>query len=176
MPHTFTADDVRAKLTAERESDEPDAVLAVLKAHDGKQLTKRLLAKLPGGEARWLIRQVASMTSLEDRDYLRSQGNRGIHLLVAYRLTGVVIDAAWVAEHNPAYFGARVERNARRAACAENQAICQRMADVLNAYARAKAALEDAGQALDGLTQHGEPFSPDQYDWQRLCGAYEERR
>jgi hypothetical protein len=170
----FTADDVRAKLVADRESDEPDAILAVLKAHDGKQLTKRLLAKLPGGEARWLIRQVAGMTKLEDRHYLHSGGGRGISLLVAYQLTSVVIDAAWVEEHNAAYFAARVERNAMRAVCVCNPAICQRMADTLTAYAAAKAALDDARQALDGLTEYGQPFSPDQYDWQRLCGAYEE--
>jgi hypothetical protein len=170
----FTADDVRARLLAERESDEPDAVLAVLKAHDGKPLTKRLLAKLPGGDARWLIRQVAGMTVLEDRDYLHSQGKRGIHLLMAYQLTGVTIDAAWVEEHNAGYFAARRERNAKRAACAADAALCQRMADTLNAYARAKAALDAAKQALDGLTEYGEPFSPDQYGWQRLCGADDE--
>ena len=176
MPHTFTADDVRAKLLAERESDEPDAVLAVLKAHDGKQLTKRLLSKLPGGNVRWLIRQVAGMTNLEDRDYLRSQGNRGIHLLVAYQITSVVIDAAWVEEHNAGYFAARRERNRMREAAAASPEACQHFADTLAAFARAKETLDAARADLDRLTGYGSPFSPDQYDWQRLCGALEERR
>ena len=173
MTKTFTIDDVRAKLATERESDEPDAVLAVLKAHDGKQLTKRLLAKLPGGEARWLIRQVASMTCLDDRDYLHSQGSKGIHLLVAYQLTRVVIDASWVEEHNAGYFGARRERNRLREAAAASPEACQHFADTLTAYARAKESLDAAKADLDRLTDHGSPFSPDQYDWQRLCGAYE---
>jgi len=173
---SFTADDVRAKLLAERESDEPDAVLAVLKAHDGKQLTKRLLAKLPGGEARWLIRQVAGMTSLEDRDYLHSSGNRGIHLLVAYQLTSVVIDAAWVEEHNAGYFAARRERNRLREAAAASPEACQHFADTLTAFARSKEALDAARADLDRLTGYGSPFSPDQYGWQQLCGAYEEPR
>jgi len=173
MNLTFTADAVRAKLLAARESDEPDAVLAVLKAHDGKQLTKRLLAKLPGGEARWLIRQVAGMTSLEDRDYLHSQGNRGTRLLVAYQLTSVVVDAAWVEEKNAAYFAARRERNRLREAAAASPEACQHFAGTLAAYARAKEALDAAKADLDRLTGYGSPFSPDQYDWQRLCGAYE---
>jgi len=172
----FTTNDVRAKLSAEMESDEPDAVLSVLKAHDGKQLTKRLLAKLPGGEARWLIHQVAGMTKLTERDYLRSEGRRGTSLLLAYRVSSVTVDSAWVEDANAAYFAARRERNRLRSVCAAEAALCQQMADALTAYAAAKAALDEAKRGLYLLTEYGEPFSPDQYDWQRLCGAYEEER
>lgn len=171
----FTTETVVALLRAHRESDEPDAVLAVLKEHDGKPLTKRLLSKLPGGEARWLIRQVAGMTSLEDRDYLHSQGNRGVHLLMAYQLTSVRIEAAWVEEHNAGYFAARRSRNSMRDAAAKDTQLCAGMAEALNAYAAAKAQLDRAKENLDGLTEHGASFSPDQYEWERLCGAREER-
>lgn len=172
----MTADSVRTLLQGHLESEEPDAVLAVLKAHDGKPLTKRLLAKLPGGEERWVIHQVAGMTSLEDRDYRRSQGNRGIHLLMAYQLTSVRIDAAWVEQNNAAYFAGRRARNALRAAAMARPQVCAGMAEALNDYATAKARLDAAKAALDDLTEHGATFSPDQYDWERLCGAREESR
>ena len=172
-----TVESVSAELKRNRESEEPDAILAILKAHDGKQLTKRLLAKLPGGEDRWLIRQIASMTSLEDRDYLHSQGNRGIHLLVAYQLTNVRIDAAWVEEHNAAYFVGRRERNASRLALLNSSpALRQSMADALNGYAAAKAQLDAAKRQLDGLTGYGKPFAADEFTWERLCGAREESK
>ena len=171
----FTAATVRDFLLAHKESEEPEAVLAVLNAHDGKPLTKRLLAKLPGGEERWLIRQVANMTSLEDRDYLRSQGNAGFHFLMAYQLTNVRVDATWVEEHNAAYFGARRKRNEWRDAAQTSEGHCRAMASALAGYAAAKAQLDAAKAALDDLTEHGSPFSPDQYDWERLCGAREER-
>jgi len=177
---------VRDFVLAHRESDEPDAVLAILKAHDGKQLTKRLLAKLPGdtnlsgkpnsGEDRWRIRQVASMTSLEDRAYWSTQGNGGIHLLIAYQLTNVMIDAAWIEEHNPAYFKGRRERNASRDKIVNSSSMLALMADTLNAYAAAKAKLDEARNQLEALTGYGKPFAADQYDWERLCGAREDKK
>jgi hypothetical protein len=172
----FTREYVQNKLAAEMESDEPDTVLAVLKAHDGKPITKRLLAKLPGGEERWRLRQTAGMTNLEDRDYLHSQGNRGLSFLMAYALTSVRIDAAWVEKHNPAYFDGRRERNRMRTAAIGSPEACRHFADTLTAYARAKAKLDQAAADLERLTGFGSPFSPDQYDWERVCGAREERK
>jgi hypothetical protein len=170
-----TLETVRALLVSHYESNEPDEVLAVLKAHDGKQLTKRLLAKLPGGEERWLIRQVASMTSLEDRDYLQSQGNRGIHLLIAYQTKNIMIDAEWIEKYNPAYFEGRRERNQKREAVVGDPVLLQSMADALNGYSTAKAKLEESAKRLDALTGYGGSFSPDSFDWERLCGAREEK-
>ena len=183
MPPTYqlsystaiTASDVQATLQAHRESEEPEVVLAVLRAEDGKPLTKRLLPKLPGGEERWLIRQVAGMTCLEDRDYLHSQGKEGFHFLLAYQLKNVKIDAAWVEEHNAAYFGARRARNERRDAAARDPALCAGMADAMNAYAAAKVALTDAKARLDEFTDLDAEFAPDRYDWERLCGARDEK-
>lgn len=107
----ITAADIQAKLEQEWESDRPDVVLDVLRRHEGKQLTKRLLAKLPGGEAEWFIRHVAGMTCLEDRAYtFNREGNAGISLLMAYRTTNVEIDTKFIVEYNTGYFSARVAR------------------------------------------------------------------
>ena len=176
MTHTIAT--VRAFLQTQRESDEPDEVLAILKQHDGKQLTKRLLAKLPGGEERWKLSQFATVTRLETRDYGRIDGNAGIHLLIAYQTTNVTIDAAWIEEHNPTYFKGRRERNALR----DKQlnigggSVAQLMADRLNAYEDAKEKLDAAKADLDSLIKYGLPYSPDQCDWERLCGAREEKK
>ena len=172
MRHTIKT--VRDFLLSQRESDEPDEVLAVLKVHDGKQLTKRLLAKLPGGEERWRLSQFATMTHLETRDYGRSGGNTGIHLLLAYALKNVMIDAAWIEEHNPAYFKGRRERNAQRDRAAAGGSVLALMVDRLNGYASAKVKLDEAKKQLDALTDTS--FAADSYDWERLCGAREEKR
>ncbi len=173
----FNIDDVRALLMKERESDEPDAILEVLKAHAGKRYTVHLLRKLPGGEERWGYRHVAGMTHLEERDYLRSSGNRGISLLVSYDTSGPhVVDAAWVEEKNPANYKGRRERNAQRDEALKNPALLERMCVALNSYARVQKALDDAKEVLDGLTGYGMPFSADGYDWERMCGAREERK
>ena len=174
MTHTIAT--VRAFLQTQRESDEPDEVLAILKQHDGKQLTKRLLAKLPGGEERWKLSQFATVTRLETRDYGRIDGNAGIHLLIAYQTTNVTIDAAWIEEHNPAYFKGRRERNASRDAAAGNPDLLSCMANRLNAYAEAKSELDEAKLHLDAATSYGQPFSADQYDWERLCEVREEKK
>ena len=171
MTHTIAT--VRAFLQTQRESDEPDEVLAILKQHDGKQLTKRLLAKLPGGEERWKLSQFATKTHtthLESRDYGR--------MLIAYQTTNVTIDAAWIEEHNPAYFKGRRERNALRDKHLNigGGSVAQLMADRLNAYEDAKEKLDAAKADLDSLIEYGKPFSPDQYDWERLCGAREEKK
>ncbi len=172
---THTIESVRNFLLSQRESDEPDAVLDILKSQDGKQLTKRLLSKLPGGEERWRLSQFASMTHLETRDYSRSGGNTGIHLLIAYQLTNVTIDAAWIEEHNPAYFAGRRARNASRDAVMADPDVLRDMANTLNAVAMAKTQFEAAKANLDALTTHGALFAADSYDWERLCGAREEK-
>jgi hypothetical protein len=170
MGDRITAEDVKKTLDSSRESDEPDAILAVLKAEAGKQLTKRLLAKLPGGDARWLIRQVAGMTYLEDRDYLHSSGNHGLSFLVAYALKSITIDPAFVEARNPSYFGARVERNAKRARATDSQALCERMASAINAVRRARAELEAAEAEMEKLTRYGAEFSADSLTWEKLGG------
>jgi hypothetical protein len=177
MAKTFTIDDVRAMLLKEKESDEPDAILEILKANEGKKFNVFLLRKLPGGEERWAYDPIAGMTHIKDREYRNERGNGGISLLLSYSMSGPgVVNAAWVEEHNPAFFKGRRERNAKRAACLVDADMCQKMADALTAYAKLHEALGNAKGALDALTGYEQPFSPDSYDWERLCGAREERK
>jgi hypothetical protein len=168
---THTIQSVRAFVQSQRESDEPDEVLAVLKANDGKQLTKRILDKLPGGAPRWRLSRNAGMTHLETWDYVRSGGKTGMHFLMAYAEESVVIDAAWVEEHNPAYFKGRRERNASRDEVLQNnglgQLTVQRMVNTLNAYEDAKAKLDAAKETMDNMSG----FDADRYDWEKLAGA-----
>ena len=181
MIHTIAT--VRATLESRIESDEPDEVLAILKKDDGKQLTKRILETLPSvgfgaslvsaSGQRWRLSQHAGMIHLETWDYARSGGSTGIHLLMAYAEKSVTIDAAWVEEHNPAYFKGRRERNAARRAALGNHEALTSMALALNKSETAKAILETAKSVLDECTQGG--FAPDSYEWERLCGAREER-
>lgn len=173
---THTVSSVLAFLESQLESNEPDAVLAVLVERNGKPLTKRLLAKLPGGEAEWRLSQTAGMFHLETRNYGRSDGNTGIHLLIAYQITNVMIDAAWIEEHNPAYFEGRRNRNALRDATMGDPVLLQSMADALNSYEAAKAKLDEAAVRLEALTGYGKAFSPDSCDWEKICGAREEKR
>jgi hypothetical protein len=170
---THTVSSVLAFLESQLESNGPDAVLAVLVERNGKPLTKRLLAKLPGGEERWLINDHAGMTHLVERGYLRSNGNRGMSLLMAYDVKNITIDSTWVEEHNPAYFKGRRERNAERNFALRNPSMAALMAERLNAYADAKVKLDEAKAALDEHIDH--VFSADRYEWERMCGAREER-
>jgi hypothetical protein len=173
MVKRITAEDVRAFILAKRESEEPDAILEILRANNGKKYTVHLLRKLPGGEERWRYSGIAGMSHLEERK--RDDG--AISFLTSYDRSGPhVIDAAWVEEHNPAWYLGRRERNAKRDATLADPEALDRMAFALNAYVDAKAALDEAKRNLDKLTGYGEPFSPDQYDFERLCGAREERK
>ena len=176
-----TVESVSAELKRNRESEEPDAILEALKPHNGKRFTVHVLRKLPGGEERWRWDPSYGMVHLEDRDhglneqYRRVKGGNPLRQLVAYANSGPdVVDAAWIEEHNGAYFAGRRERNASRDAQLGNPDALRSMADALNAYEAAKVQLDLAKWKLDKLTEHGESFAADRYDWERLCGAREE--
>jgi len=156
-------------------SELPDGVLEVFRREHGKQLTKRILAKLPGGDATWRISQIANMTSLETWDYTRSQGRQGIHLLVAYATKNVAIDAAFLELRNPAYYGARRERNAERTAVLANEGALKDLADRINAVREAREKLAAAEASLAELSCHGKAFGADQYAIEALAGMREER-
>ena len=165
---TITTETVRETLKARMESEVPEAVLEVLKAENGKLLTKRLLAKLPGGEAEWRIRAEAGMAHLETWTYCRSGGKTGICLLLDYCMKNVIIHAAWVEEHNAAYFAARRVRNTEREAALRNQLACGLLAEKLNRVAKAREELAKAEVELHELTGYGKAFGPDQYTWEAL--------
>lgn len=173
-----TPTQVLETLAANRESEEPDAILAVLKAHDGKQLTVRLLDKLPGGSERWHISKSAGMTHLTEWRYTRTGGREGMSFLMAYSTTSVVIDAAWVEEHATCYFSARRERNAKRDRVLtgpDRDTIADVMSTRINAVLTARMRLEHALQELGEWTGYDKLLSPDQYVWEALAGAKKDR-
>ncbi len=187
----FTAAIVRELVLSRLESEEPDAILAIFRADNGKPFTKRILAKLLGGEARWRIEQIANMTHVAEREAtlpqealveeaLRAVGRRPreamrMSLLVAHRVTGITIDADALVTLNPSYFAGRIERNAKRRAAAADVALCTALAVALNRYVAARAECDAAEATIKGLTGYGEPFSPDQYEIERDCGMREEK-
>jgi hypothetical protein len=128
------------------EPDEPQtSALAFLKSIDGKRINKTHLAKLnaqvPGYEFR--LRYVANMTNLEWGGYGRANNpDPGGSLLLAYTTVSVVVDAAWVEEHNTAYFSAAVERNKARQQTLAQPAKCQALDQAIADYLRAKEALK----------------------------------
>lgn len=191
MKFTFTAARVREIVLSRLESEEPDAILAVFRKENGKPFTKRLLAKLPGGEARWRTETIANMTHVAERDetpreplveeaYIKLAGRppaerMRMRLLVAHRVSGIVIDADALVTLNPSHFEGRIERNGKRRAAAADEALCGKLADALNRYVAARAACAAAEAAVKGFIGYGEPFSPDQYEIERDCGMREEK-
>jgi hypothetical protein len=165
MSKVITAEDVRSLVASHWEDDTPDKILAVFQANEGKRWSKRILAKLPGGEAEWSIRQVAGMTNIVDRDYYRYEGRQGYSFLVHYDSDEgrEYISAQRLQDRNTCYFSARRERNALRLEAKNAAVLCARVAITLNAVASARRALAAAEKAFDELTGYGEPFSPDRH-------------
>ena len=177
-----TAQQVSELLLERTELDMPETVLAVLHAHEGKKLTKSLLAKLPMGEEQWAIRKIARMTYLESRPYAQSHGNKGVNeggmsLLMAYGDVNVAVDTIFVTKHNPAYFDARKARNLRRMESRNDANALERMALVLNMARSAKRMMETARAEFEKLTEvHEGPFYPDAYELERLGGMRDDEK
>jgi len=187
----FTAAIVRELVLSRLESEEPDAILAIFRAQDGKPFTKRILAKLPGGEARWHIDTIANMTHVSEREVQareplveeahRAVGRRPLErmrtrLLVAHRVSGITIDAEALFKLNASYFEGRIARNAKRRAAATDEALCGKLADALNRYVAARAECDAAERTIRSFIGYGEPFSPDDYEIERDCGMREEKK
>jgi hypothetical protein len=124
------------------------------------------------------IRHVANMTNLETEDYRRSDGNKGISLLVCYGTVNVKIDPTFLEERNAAYFSARKERNAKRHAVLDdpNPLTLREMAQTVENIRTAQRALAQAMDAYESLAGYGEPFSPDEYEIRKLFETKEGNR
>lgn len=164
---------VKAVLESQMESDEPDAILEILKKQEGKQITKRTLALLPGGAERWFIRDNIGMLHLEDREYRCHNGGKGISLLIAHHTKNVMIDTAKIVERNTAYFKGRIERNAKRRAALADGSLLGRFADAMTLVLDAVQQLEEETKNLQMFIGYGARMSPDQYEWERLAGIRE---
>ena len=133
-------------IQANMEPAEPAAaILAFLKANDGKRLTKvhrdKLREQLGTNELH--LNYTAGMTHIEWGTYTeRREGTGGGSLLVSYATKNVVIDAAWVEENNAAYFAARVKRNEKRQAMLDDTDLLDRIQQAIDAYNKAKADLD----------------------------------
>jgi hypothetical protein len=162
---------VQDLVASKMESDLPDEVMKTLRQYDGKQLTKRILPKLPGGEAEWTIRQIANMTNLENKAYRLGHGNdpQGVCLLIAYRTKNITIICSDIEKLNPAYFDARKARNAKRLEVIGDHDRCGEMAAILNDFEKARVLLEAAGERLEHYTDFYGPFHPDRYTFKSIA-------
>jgi len=166
--HTFNS--VSELIRENWESEEPDKILQALRPMDGKQVTTRILDKLPGGKERWRLRRQYGMTHLEENSYWRTDGNHGISLLMAHTEASFPLNVNELEQKNAAYFSGRRERNHKRMEASHTRELLEKMADAMNKIERAKAALQAGMAEFDALTAYGEPFSQDQYELERACG------
>lgn len=178
MTHTYNT---VAELLQERwESDFPDKVIEALRPLNGKPVTKRLLAKLPGGAENWRFTHVAGMTYLENRAYWMSQeeqwGKGAIRLLLDWRTDAFPLDVNAVIERNPTHFKGRYERNHARMEAKHDRKILERMAAVMNKAERARQTLADAKAEFEEIAGYGKPFNPDYYELERACGLREKEK
>lgn len=168
-----TAKLVAALVQARMESDVADDILAVLKLHEGKSLTVRILPLLPDGAERWRITHTSGMTKIEEREYTRSQGSRGTSLLMSHSVKNVTIDTSFVVAHNPADFAGRLERNKSRRAALNNHGMQYALAMAMNAVRDARGALAQAEADMQRLTigPEGEDgaFSADRFMFEQLA-------
>ena len=154
------------------ESDFADKVADALRPFDGKMVTTRMLAKLPGGADAWRLRRQYGMTHLEttkyDGGYLNGDG---LSILLYHSEQSQPLDLRKVMEdHNPAYWDARRKRNHARMELINTREALQALADAMNAAEQAAARLEQAAAQIDRLTDYDELGSPDRYDIMRACG------
>jgi len=166
-----TAESVRAHLESQLENEAlPDAVLEVFRREAGKPFTKRILAKLPGGEDAWRISQVANMTSIATADYIRTQGNEGHSFLVAYAIKNIEIDPAFLEESNARHYSARIARNAKRREAMASLELRDKLARALNEVSVAFLELERTKREVESLTEYGGPFESFRFSWEKVAG------
>lgn len=163
---------VKDVIAAGTEPLEPQtAILAFLRANEGKRVDKRFFEKLnaavPGHNIR--LHQIASMSHIEWDGYggrggpwagPRPELPAGGSLLIAYQLKNLTVDVAFVEKHNPGYFGAAVARNEKRAAMLANDAACRELEATIRQFIEARDKLRAAFE-YDG------PFYEARYDIER---------
>lgn len=147
----MTVESLRNLIEGAIEPAEPAAsILAYLKEHDGKQLTKRDEPKLQKIDGTIRIRKQYGMTQIE------WGGTNGGSLTIAWTEAAPTIDAKLVEEKNTAYFSAREERNAARAKALQSPELLERCSKALNAKLAAEAELAQ-------LFSYGEPLYTDEF-------------
>jgi hypothetical protein len=131
------------------DSHVPDTILAALKEWDGKKINTthvNILRERLGDDTIRLDKQ-HGMTNLEWGGYSRSGGNEGGSLLIAYSVTHVTINAAWVEEKNGPYFKGLQERNRCRRDMMQATGYLRQLDDAITVC-------RNAQKALDELLEH----------------------
>jgi hypothetical protein len=167
---THTMHTVRELLQAEWESDLPDKVIEALRPQDGKNVTTRLLDKLPGGKEVWHLRREYGMTHIVNEAYRRGDYRNGVSLLLYHSEASLSLDLKHVQEKNPAYFSARLERNHARMEAMNTRETLEAIAAAMNAAEVAIAQLLEANARVEALTEYGTTLHPDRYDILKACG------
>lgn len=144
-----------------------DTILRVLQENDGKRFDKRLVEKIkeavklvcPTLYVRESNNLVTQIVWGETVGFCRGSQPRRFTLLIAYKTKSVHIDAAWVKEHNPAYFVARDERNrCRKSDVLHYRGTMALCANKINAFNAAHKELKEIFRVMeyDGFTDmHG---------------------
>ena len=168
----ITAEQVRAFVAAQFEDTEPhETIMGLIRAEEGKKITKRFLAKLPGGADGWYLNIDKFSARLESRSYLHTHGREG----VSYSLVGsvwgkpkdaIVFSATLFEKENPSYFKGRWERNAERLKIMNDLNACARIAQRLNRLASAHEELGASEEAFASETLE----CPDRREMRTLAG------
>lgn len=148
------ADLIRSRMEA---SEPQDTILAFLRTIDGKKINKRHVEKLREqiGDNEIRLSHRFGMTSLQWGGYHRTGGN----ILLAHSEKNVVVDIAYVLEHNAAYYSAKDERNEKRQQALSQPEKCAELDDAIANFRAAEAKLK----ALMGQ----DIFQPDDYRIQK---------
>jgi len=153
MTMTSTREELQSAVEREQlRFDMASAVLALLRKHEGKKLTKRLLPAISEitGEDTWYS-NAYGLQALETRSYRSSDGNGGMRFFLGHGEGCWVISGEVFEEKNRCYLAAAAERiNKNSALLASDwpERVDQAAADV-------KAA-QDAYRALAGMGSSSE--------------------
>jgi len=175
----WTRNDISELIFEGTETETPDRVLEALEGLHGKQITTRILAKLPGGKAHWRLRRQYGMTHLENEPYWSNRmevrnapyKHGGVTILLGHFETAEPLDVTAIEGLNPSYYEGRRARNHKRMEARNDAALLERSAEAMNGVIAARQALADALEHLETLTGYDKPLSPDNWTIRRACGA-----
>ncbi len=172
MNKTCSAADLATLIEARVEASEPQTMIVnYLRTREGKPLTirdEKALRELTG-DVELYIRKQYGMTHIEWGGYGRAKGYKGGSLLIAHSTTGVTVKMENVERHNIAYFGAAVDRNAKRKKALDDTPTLERVVFLSKQLLEAKAELEK-------LMEYGTPLEPDRYAVREALGLDEKSR
>ena len=178
QPGVITGSMVREIIGKNMESDLPDRVIEALRPYDGKNITTRMIEKLPAlpNGGKWYLIRHYGWTSLQTSTYGKSEGYAGgtsLDLILARSEASVPLDVDYVAGKKPlgnnkygencSYFSARVERNEARKKAMADVALLEATGEAMTNYKASIESLRVARETLDNMTDYGTSLHPEQY-------------